>query len=335
MDKIQESIDRIKAAGGRKVLLQLPDGLKPQAFDIFTRFSKEFSVIVSSEAFYGACDVGGFETYADVDYIVQFGHSEIPNLTYPKPMIFIEYPYGTRVNISADKLDTLKQHGFRTIGVLFSVQYMDQASQLADILKEQGYSTITGKQDSRLKYPGQVLGCNFSSAHSISLEADAFIVVSTGMFHAIGTQLATEKEVFIFDMNSMSLKSVKEDVDRFLRKRYARISRALYAKKLCVLVDTKIGQYRDKLADRIIGQANSIGLSTIKVEANEVKPSDLENMRCDVVVFTGCPRVPIDDGEKFSMPVLTPPEFQQLFGFKNSRRYVMDEIVSVDNLRSA
>ncbi|MCL5989531.1 MAG: diphthamide synthesis protein, partial [Candidatus Thermoplasmatota archaeon] len=53
---------------------------------------------------------------------------------------------------------------------------------------------------------------------------------------------------------------------------------------------------------------------------------------CDAVVFTGCPRVPIDDAGKFKMPVLTPPEFQQLFGLKKAGKYVMDEIVSVDEL---
>ena len=31
----------------------------------------------------------------------------------------------------------------------------------------------------------QVLGCNFSAAHSISSEVDAYVVVSTGKFHAV------------------------------------------------------------------------------------------------------------------------------------------------------
>lgn len=335
LDRIQEAIERIKADGGRKVLLQLPDGLKPDVFDIFTRFSREFNVVVSSEAFYGACDVGSFETYSKVDYIVQFGHSIIPNIKYPKQMIFIEYPYDTRINVSDDQLDTLRSHNIKTMGVLFSVQYRDQAMQLKTILENSGFKVPVGRQDARLKYPGQVLGCNFSSAHSMSMEADAFVVVSTGMFHAIGVQLATDREVFIFDINSMSMRSVKDDVDRFLRKRYARISRAPSAKKLCIVVDTKIGQYRNRIADVIADQATSIGLKTIRLEANDLRPSDLENMRCDAVVFTGCPRVPIDDAEKFRMPILTPPEFQQMFGFKKTKRYIMDEIVSVDDLRSA
>lgn len=332
MDKIEECIIKLKSAGSKRILLQLPDGLKPKVFDIFNRFAKEFRVIVSSDAFYGACDVGNVESYANVDYIVQFGHSEIPNIKYPRPMMFIEYPYDTRIKIPYEQLSILSAKGYKTIGVLFSVQYRDQAIQLLDILKEKGFDAIMGKQDERLKYPGQVLGCNFSSAHSISLKADAFIVVSTGMFHAIGVQLATDKEVYIFDVNAMKLISIKEEVDLFLRKRYAKISRALDARKICVVVDTKIGQYREKLADKIIEQAKELGLETVKVEANDVKPTDMENMMCDAVVFTGCPRVPIDDAGKFKMPVLTPPEFQQLFGLKKTGKYVMDEIVSVDEL---
>ena len=57
-------------------------------------------------------------------------------------------------------------------------------------------------------------------------------------------------------------------------------------------------------------------------------------MRWDAVGFTGCPRVSLDESDKFPMPILTPPEFQQIFGLRESNRYVMDEIVAVDQLPS-
>ncbi|MCL4327758.1 MAG: diphthamide biosynthesis enzyme Dph2, partial [Candidatus Thermoplasmatota archaeon] len=43
--------------GAKKILLQLPDGLKPQAYDLFNALSRQFSVVISSGGFYGACDV--------------------------------------------------------------------------------------------------------------------------------------------------------------------------------------------------------------------------------------------------------------------------------------
>jgi 2-(3-amino-3-carboxypropyl)histidine synthase len=199
-----------------------------------------------------------------------------------------------------------------------------------DQLLRLGFSVFIGKQDSRMKYPGQVLGCNFSAAHSISSSVDCYVVVSTGKFHGIGTQLSSEKDVFILDLNLRGLQDISQETDRFLRKRYARIYSGRDAKKVCVVVDSKIGQYRRRLAETIMKQAEGMGLDPVLLIANDVKPSDYENMRCDLVVFTGCPRVPIDDEDKFKMPVLTPQEFQMVFGLKKSRKYIMDEIVAVD-----
>jgi 2-(3-amino-3-carboxypropyl)histidine synthase len=315
----------------KKILLQLPDGLKPHVFDYFSKLSEKFSVIISSEPFYGACDVGNMEVYKDVDCIVQLGHSEIPNINYPKPVIFEEYRNSREIEMKEGIFDLLKEKNYRTIGLVSSIQYVDMMYDVRNALEKTGFKAIIGRQDRRMKYPGQVLGCNFSAAHSISQEADCFLVVSTGKFHGIGVQLSTDKEVFILDLNEMRLVPMREDTDRFLKVRYARLSRAMDAKRFCVVADTKIGQYRKKLAEVIVDQVREAGKQAVLVTTNDIKPSDYENMMCDAVIFTGCPRVPIDDQDKFAMPILTPPEFQSLFGIKRPSRYVMDEIVAVDS----
>ena len=329
---LEDTIKKLEEMNARKILLQLPDGLKPHAFDYFNALSAKFSVIISSDPFYGACDVGNAEIYKDVDCIVQYGHSEIPNVKYPKPMIFQEARTEAIVTINPGIFDILARSGFKRIGLLSSIQYMDRLAEVRKILEGLGVTVIVGMQDSRLAYPGQVLGCNFSSAHSISMDVDAYLIVSTGKFHAIGVQLSTEKEVFLLDLNYLSLQSIRDEKDKFLRQRYAKLSTALDAKRFCVVFDTKIGQYRRKLADVLMKQIMEIGKEGILLSTNEVKPSDYENLRCDAVIFTGCPRVPIDDADRFSMPILTPPEFQSLFGFKKTKNYVMDEIVAVDDL---
>ena len=327
---LQSAIEEIKSSGGKKILLQLPDGLKPDVFGYFTELSRNFSVIVTSDPFYGACDIGNMEIYRDVDFIVQLGHSEIPNIKYPKPVIFIEKRIEKLPEISDDAFEIIREKGYLRIGLLCSIQYLDMMYRVRDQLIRLGFKVFIGKQDARMKYPGQVLGCNFSAAHSISSMVDCYVVVSTGKFHGIGTQLSSEKDVFILDLNLRGLVDISKETDRFLRKRYARIFSGRDAKKVCVVVDSKIGQYRRKLAETIMKQARDLELDPVLLIANDVKPTDYENMRCDLVVFTGCPRVPIDDEDKFTMPVLTPQEFQIVFGIKKSRRYIMDEIVSVD-----
>lgn len=333
MIDVEATVEKLRQMNAKKILLQLPDGLKPRVFDYFTRLSREFNVIVSSEGFYGACDTGNMEVYRDVDCIVQMGHSEMPNVKYPKPVIFEEYRNEKPVEIDPSILEPIVEKGFGHIGMVASIQYMDEMGAVRDALEKRGIKVSVGPADRRMKYPGQVIGCNFSAAHSVESSVDAFLVVSTGMFHAIGVQLSTSKDVFLLDLNDRSLRSIRDETDRFVRRRYASLYKARDAKKFCVVVDTKVGQYRRRLADTIVEDVKSIGGDPVLLTTNEANPRDYENMRCDAVIFTGCPRVPIDDYEKFAMPVMTPPEFQTVFGIKKPNRYIMDEIVAVDEMK--
>ena len=115
IEEVIRQLDDIKA---RKILLQLPDGLKPHVFDYFSRLSEKFSVIVSSESFYGACDISTMDVYRDVDCIVQLGHSEIPNIEYPKPVIFMEYRIQGEIGIDDEAFQPLKEKGHKKIGLL-------------------------------------------------------------------------------------------------------------------------------------------------------------------------------------------------------------------------
>ena len=328
--EVDDAIIRLREMKASKILLQIPDGLKPESFNLFNKFSKEFNVIISSQSFYGACDIGNMEVYRDVDCIVQFGHSEIPNIKYTKPILFIEYFY-KQIELDDGIFSILAENLVKNVGLLSSVQYYKEMEYVNGKLKELGYNVIVGNVDGRMKYPGQVLGCNFSAAHSIAAKVDAYLLVSTGLFHGIGAQLSTDKPVYILDLNNRSIRNIQPDIDKFLRKRYARIEPAIDAKKFAIVIDTKIGQYRKKLAYSIYNRVKGMGRDAIIVTADNINPVDFQNLMCDAVVFTGCPRVSIDDEDKFSMPVLTPIEFEQLFGFKSNNKYIMDEIVGVDS----
>ncbi len=61
----------------KTVLIQLPDGLKPKAKDIREflkkKIDKDTKILFWAGSCFGACDV---PTNANVDLIIQFGHSE-------------------------------------------------------------------------------------------------------------------------------------------------------------------------------------------------------------------------------------------------------------------
>ena len=71
LDKVITEIKKNKA---NKVLIQLPDGLKPKAQEIQKQIEKQTNakVITWLGSCFGACDV----PKADVDLLIQWGHSE-------------------------------------------------------------------------------------------------------------------------------------------------------------------------------------------------------------------------------------------------------------------
>ncbi len=324
-------IEKLKEIGAKRILLQLPDGLKPSVFKYFQELSSNFSVIVSSSGFYGACDTGTMEEWRNVDAIVQLGHTEIPNVSYKIPVIFEEYVHDEYRGFDNLDLTELSNKGYKRIGVAYSIQYRKAADDLVKYLRSKGYEASLGKNDGRLKYEGQLLGCNFSPIHNLDTWADCHIIVSTGVFHSLGAQLSTEKEVFVLDMSEPEeLRSMKPEADRRIRRRFLNMSRALDAKKFVVVVDTKIGQYRMNLAQKVMKDIQEMGKDAVLVYSNESSPIEFENMMADCIIFTGCPRVATDDFERYKSPIITAQEFNMLFKKKGNGKYIMDEIVNVD-----
>ena len=326
-------IERLKEIKTKRILLQLPDGLKPHVFDYFNELSKNFNVIVSSSGFYGACDTGTMDEWKNVDAVVQLGHTEIPNVNYKVPVIFEEYINEDHRSFNDLDLTELERNNYKNISLAYSIQYRQSAEELSKFLKEKGYNVSMGKHDSRLKYDGQLLGCNFSPLHDQESRNDCHIIVSTGVFHALGAQLSVEKEVFILDMSEpFRLRSMKSEAERHIRRRYANMARALEAEKFVVVVDTKVGQYRMKLAEKMIKEIQDMGKSAVLAYSNESSPVEFENMMADCIIFTGCPRVATDDFDRYKSPILTAQEFNMIFKKKGNGKYIMDEIVNVDTM---
>ena len=326
-------IDKLKEINARRILLQLPDGLKPHVFEYFNELSKNFNVVVSSSGFYGACDTGTMDEWKNVDAVVQLGHTEIPNVNYKVPVIFEEYVNEDHRSFSDLDLVELENKNYKNIDLAYSIQYRQSAEEFSKFLKEKGFNVSMGKHDSRLKYDGQLLGCNFSPLHDQESRVDCHIIVSTGVFHALGAQLSVEKEVFILDMSEpFKLRSMKDEADRHIRRRYANMARALEAEKFVIVVDTKVGQYRMKLAEKMMKEVQDMGKSAVLAYSNESSPVEFENMMADCIIFTGCPRVATDDFDRYKSPILTAQEFNMIFKKKGNGKYIMDEIVNVDTM---
>ncbi len=312
--------EEIKRRGFDKVLLQLPEGMQIYALEFANRL-KDFDVFISANPCYGACDV---EYYPGM-ITIQFGHSEIPNINYPHDVIFVEA--FSKVSFENVVNKFLNLSDCKRVGITSSVQHIREIENVKSLLEEKNRIALVGKGDSRIKYLGQVLGCNFSTARNIAQDVDCFIFLGTGVFHGLGIKIVTGKDVYVLDPYSNNVIEIKKDP--FLRRRYLAISQAKGASKFGIIVSSKIGQRRLNLALHLKREIEEQGKKAFLIMTDNIVP---ENMYYDVDVFvnTACPRITYDDYDRFRKPVISWIELLISLERKNWERFSFDEIVEVD-----
>ncbi|HDJ26766.1 MAG TPA: hypothetical protein ENF35_00405, partial [Aciduliprofundum sp.] len=173
----------------------------------------------------------------------------------------------------------------------------------------------------RARWPGLVLGCNFTSLLSCGGEP---VVVSDGSFHALGLALLLGRPVVRVDPLGRA-----ETVDPMptLRRRYALIHGASGVRSWGVIVSDIPGQRREELASFLCRSIRDAGLRCWQVRVTEVTRA-VDDLGLEALANTACPRVSIEDSPMHRIPILTPFETLQALrlaaGGRLSRKYVMD-----------
>ncbi|MGA2681759.1 MAG: diphthamide biosynthesis enzyme Dph2 [Candidatus Bathyarchaeia archaeon] len=311
----EERIKReITKLGAKRVLLQLPEGLKPDGPHLAEIVEKAGALpIISADPCYGACDIAIDEAESlGVDLIVHFGHSKL--LVHERvPTICIETRATAPVNKAVEQALPLLSN-YVKIGLATSVQHLQALTQAREILTKAG-KTVTIGDSGQMSYPGQVLGCNYSNAKSIADEVDAFLFIGGGLFHALGVALNTSKPTVVADPYDNRAFSIDDEAQKIIKQRWASIEEARNAKNFGVLIGLKPGQKKIDQALRIKDLAQKHGGTAFLFAAKEITPETfLEFPSIDAYVNTACPRISLDAPSKFSKPVLTVNEFMVVVG---------------------
>jgi 2-(3-amino-3-carboxypropyl)histidine synthase len=317
--EVEHIVKLVREGKVRMLQLQFPEGLKRNGPQVAKRIADEtkISVLLSGNPCYGACDLDR-DTAADL--LVHFGHAEIPELTNPR-VCFVEVR--SDVDVIPVVNDALALLGERQIGVVTNVQHVHTLNDVRRRLESAGFECFIGVGDRRVKYQGQVLGCNFSAARAVGV--NEYIYIGSGTFHALGVALATGKKVIAAD--PFLRRTSVTDVEGILKQRYGLIAKAMQASTFCVLIGTKVGQQRLGLANELTREATEQGYNAFKVTVNDITPLTLYNFPADAYVNTACPRVAIDDASLFKAPLLTPTEFEMVLGKRELSAYVLDEFL--------
>jgi len=322
--RLDDVAEWIRETGLSSIAVQLPEGLKIRATEIADHiFSRtDVPVTILGDPCYGACDL--CVNYKNVaDGLVHFGHSPIPSISDDGNILFVEAFAEVDVR---DGIAKIAGKLPERIGLLATVQYVNALGDARTILEGLGKKVVIGKGDQRLRYEGQVLGCDCSAAASAADDVDCFLYIGEGDFHPLAAVFGVKKEVKVFDPVTSELRSVDDVRDRILRKRFAAIEAAKQADSFLVIVSTKAGQRRDGVADDLIKKIVSAGKKAYKAVMNEVTPNALLAYRVDAYVNTACPRLAMDDSARYGKPILTPPELEAAIGLRSWDDYEFDAI---------
>ena len=314
----------IRGRGFSSVAVQLPEGLKIHSSELsdYIYESTGARTVILGYPCYGACDLFvDYKRYAQG--LIHFGHSPIPSMGSDPDVLYIE----ARAEVGIDDalapvIESLPQK----VGLLASVQYVHLLDRAREMIESTGRTAVIGKGNSRIFYPGQVLGCNCSSGLSVQDEVDGFLFIGEGNFHPLAAAFGLKKPMTVLNPITGEVRNLDEIRDRILRRRFAAIQSASNAESFMVIVCGKVGQARPEQADRIEDELRKAGKKVTRLLIDEITPDALMAYRADAFVSTACPRVAMDDEAKYGKPVLTVTEAEIVLGIRSWSDYVFDSI---------
>ncbi|MCS7128283.1 MAG: diphthamide biosynthesis enzyme Dph2 [Sulfolobales archaeon] len=315
-NELREFIEENKP---RRLLVQLPDGLKFLALNIVSlikSIDSSIEVYLSSDPSYGACTLALEDAITvGADALIHFGHIECPLAIKPSiPVLYIPaYYLGKLPEKSLEKLLEEMHLSKDSVSVVIvaSTQYVKLVEELRKVLENLGCEVIV---PSGGPYPGLVIGCNYSSIPVGS--SYIYVVISSGYFHATGLclHLGIDARVLLIDVARDELINMSRECRKILAKRMYLVSQLINnpVKRVALIVGQAIGQYRPALVKLLEEKLKEKGIDVVKVVARYLSLNELialdQGVKADAYVVTSCPRLPIDDLASFHKPVITPGE---------------------------
>ena len=309
-------VAEIMGRGARKIVLQLPDGLKQEGPRI-ARLVKQRTgaeVFVSAVPAWGACDLSlDAARRLKADLLVHYGHNEfLRDGSNEIPVLYI--PARSRHEVTTVVKQALPLLHGRSVGLATVVQHLHTIPEVTRLLEESGYSVKVPGRGPWAHESGQVLGCDYFGLKKIEPEVDSFLIIGS-YFHGLGASLSVEKPTILADPYDRSVRELEDDRRKIIRQRYAMVEKARKSDSFGILVSTKPGQCNPTVALNIQRDLEQNGKKTVLLYTDEVLPEKLLDFAdVDIFVDTACPRLALDDPERFPKPILTRDEIMVVTG---------------------
>ncbi len=303
-------VAEIMGRGARRILIQLPDGLKAEGPRLASliRQKTRAEVFVSAVPAWGACDLSlDAAARLKADLLVHYGHNEfLRDGSNGIPVVYIPARSRHDVIPVVEKAVPLLQG--KTVGIATTVQHLHTLPDITKVLESRGFMVLSPDRGPWAHETGQVLGCDYFGLKRLQPLVDSFLVLGS-YFHGLGAALSVEKPTILADPYDGTVRTLDADRDKVIRQRYAMIEKARKGNCFGIIVSTKPGQCNPQVAMSILHQLENKGKNGVILYADEVFPEKLVDFTdIDVFIDTACPRLALDDPERFPKPVLTRDE---------------------------
>lgn len=311
-EKLAEELKKLKP---KKVLVQLPEGIKQNAVEISKTIEDlGIEVIFSGETSWGGCSIALQEAEAlQVDLIVHFGHSKFIDADFP--VLYIEVK--DELNLKPILEKSLKNlEKFKILGLSYSVQHKQDIEDIKKFYEDNGKEIILSKKLGNVAYEGHIVGCQYLGLKAIENKVDCFVILGNN-FHSMGAVLSVEKPVILIDVYNNEVKEMSGLRNKILKQRVISIEKFKEAENIGVLIEIKPGQ-KFGSPKFLIDKLKEQGKNPILITMNEITPDKIMNFyNIDAFVELACPRIAIDDFAKYEKPILTFKEALVGLGIKS------------------
>ena len=309
-------VAEITGRGARRILVQLPDGLKNEGTRLagLVRAKTGADVFVSAVPAWGACDLSlDAAVRLKADLLVHYGHNEfLRDASNGVPVVYIPARSNHEIIPVVEKAVSILQG--RNIGIATTIQHLHKLPEAVRLLEAKGFNVHVPGRGPWSHETGQVLGCDYFGLKRIQSEVDSFLMIGS-YFHGLGAALSVDKPTVLADPYDGTVKILDHDRNRIIRQRYAMVDKARMANNFGIIVSTKPGQSNPQIALSILKQIEEAGKKAVILYSDEIVPQKLLDFTdIDVFVDTACPRLALDDPERFPKPIITRDEILVAMG---------------------
>eukprot|EP00771_Trimastix_marina_P002964 gnl/Trimastix_PCT/4140.p1 GENE.gnl/Trimastix_PCT/4140~~gnl/Trimastix_PCT/4140.p1 ORF type:complete len:401 (+),score=45.76 gnl/Trimastix_PCT/4140:52-1254(+) len=320
--EIEHILNQIGECNAHSVALQFPEGLLQYACQVVDalRAGTHAFIFILSDVAYGACCIADKHAREmGADLMIHFGHHGLlPPEATVIPVVYIPVQ---RTDIDFEKLnlrEALVRH-FEQDGLVSSERVIPlrmallSTAQFLPQLKEYAQTHLGAPLFETVfpavppLPPGEALGCTVPACD----DREVIVFVADGAFHVEAVLFAYPRTpVYRFDASRPTeLHREIMDYRAVDAKRRGQIQRACSCRKIGIVRST-LGRQGSRPVVDVLAKHLTAPFCVSHHEMDEITPVSLRAAAPDIEAWieVGCPRLALDWGTDYPIPVLTPHE---------------------------